>query len=315
MLCAGFLANHADHKHLLIEVASINSQEDLDLILDGEIKDIEKDPNLAQYPEETETVETVDPMTGAKVARIRVLEYENPYQLLGDCSGVPGRLWNMSPNAWVNVGPETFVLTFKKATFKIEKSPKDGLYRCERRITLNKEMKEDVAEASARTFKNGIFTSRNDFAARTMEKRPGRGETRFKSKGTMLPIESDSLRDCLHGVDTWIAKNIGHQPELIGRKARWRGLPASDPQLKFLKILGYHHSTGSDEGGDGVASQGKQRQQRPLTKGEAANMITRLINGAGKRWEESKKYRIKRAKELAKDIGVDVGPIPKLVDV
>ncbi|KAF9348802.1 hypothetical protein BGX26_012813 [Mortierella sp. AD094] len=318
-----------DASAVLNKTAAINSQEDVDAIRDQEIAGLESaEPDL-QYPDETEVEETIDPMTGVKVARIRVLEYENPYQLLGDCSGMPRRAWDMSTNAWVNVGPHTFVLTFKNVTFKIEKSSSDGLYRCLKRVTLGGN-ERNVADASIKSFKGGVLTFQNNHAAaaaaRKKQRERGGGDDEggklYKSKGTMLPIESDTVEDCVRGVDTWISKNIGHFPELLGRHARWRKLPASDSQMRFLRNLGYEHNAPieDNEGGEDVdlVTEQKRRREaarRPLTKGQAANMITRLVNGAGKRWEEGKKFKVKRAKELAKEIGVDLGPIPKFVDV
>ncbi|KAF9172998.1 hypothetical protein BGX21_003955 [Mortierella sp. AD011] len=316
-----------DASAVLNKTAAINNQEDVDAIREQEIANIEgTEPNL-QYPDETETEETIDPMTGIKVAKIRVLEYENPYQLLGDCSGMPRRAWNMSTNAWVNVGPNTFVLTFKDLTFRIEKSSSDGLYRCQKRVTL----KKTVADASIKSFNGSILTFQNNHAAaaaaRKKQRENGEGQDaenggRFKSKGTMLPIESDTLEDCVHGVDTWISKNIGYYPELLGRNARWRKSPASESQMRFLRKLGYDHNvpieyTEDDKDIDLATEQMRRREaaRKPLTKGQAANMITRLVNGAGKRWEEGKRFKVKHAKELAKEIGVDLGPIPKFVDV
>ncbi|KAG0352618.1 hypothetical protein BGZ54_002662, partial [Gamsiella multidivaricata] len=319
-----------DPDSILKKTAVINSQEDVDTILKDEIASLEHDPNLpptTEYPDESEIEETIDPMTGLKVARIRVLEYENPYQLLGDCSGMPRRVWDMSQNAWVNVGPDTFVLTFKDVTFRIDKSGEDGLYRCQKRTTFAP--KPTMAEASVRSFKNGVLSFKNNYAAAAAQRKKQREEggggddggngDYFRSKAKMLPIESDTLQDCLHGVDTWIAKNIGHFPDLLGRYAKWRSFPASESQLRFLHKLGYNHGAMDDEGEDGGDADGtkqiKKASSKPLTKGQAANMITRLVNGAGKRWEESRKFKIKRAKELAKEIGVDVGPIPKFVEV
>ncbi|KAF8982548.1 hypothetical protein BGZ46_001078 [Entomortierella lignicola] len=314
-----------DASAILGETATIKSQEDVNALLDQEINGIEASGPDVQYPNETEEEETIDPLTGVKVARIRVLEYDNPYQLLEDCSGIPNRLWDMSSNAWVNVGVDMFALTFQDVTFKIEKSSTDGLYRCLKRITLDRK-KKTMPDASVKSFRGGVLTFQNNHAAaaaaRKKQREEGGDDSRFiKSKGTLLPIESDSLRDCIHGVDTWIAKNIGHFPELIGRHAKWRKLPASDSQMKFLRKLGYdNHASVEDDADEQSADKSLIQRKRevaskPLTKGQAANMITRLVNGAGKHWEESKKIRIKRAKEMAKEIGLDVGPIPKYVNV
>ncbi|KAG0209505.1 hypothetical protein BGX28_010278 [Mortierella sp. GBA30] len=282
----------------------IKNQDDIDAIRNQEIASLEqqlKEDSAEQ--EDAEVVEAID----AKVARIKVYEYENPYQLIGDCSGAPRRVWLASSNAWVSVGPNEYVLDVRPDAFKIEKSPEDGLYRCQKRVTVEKKVGND--------------------AARSM-KASKKSRGRILSKGVWLPIETDTLEDCLRGVDTWISKHIGHKPHLIGRNAKWRKMPASESQMKFLKQLGYYHEpledigggTGDDEAtmslSEEVAKQQKKRQARKqLTKGQAANMITRLVNGAGKRWEESKKFKIKRAKALAKEIGVEVGPIPKFVEV
>ncbi|KAF9956982.1 hypothetical protein BGZ72_002305 [Mortierella alpina] len=281
----------------------IASQEDIDAIRNKEIATLEKELEAAAgESEEAEVVEAID----AKVAKIKVYEYENPYQLIGDCSGAPRRVWHASNNAWVSVGPNEYVLVVKPDTFKIEKSPEDGLFRCQKRVTMNN--KKSLAQGSGDPDKSS--------------------KRRFMSKSTMLPIEADTLEDCLRGVDTWISKHIGHNPQLMGRQAKWRKTPATESQLKFLKHLGYEHEPLDDIGGGaGIGDEAislteemliRQRQRqakRQLTKGQAANMITRLVNGAGKRWEENKKFKIKRAKAIAKEIGVEVGPIPKFVDV
>ncbi|KAF9388321.1 hypothetical protein CPB97_001245 [Podila verticillata] len=295
---------------------TINSQADVEAILEEQIKSLGVDPPPS-FSEDQEVEEVVDPMTGVKVARIRVLEYENPYQLIGDCSGTSRRVWEMSSNAWVNVAPDTFVLTFKAITFKIEKSSSDGLWRCQKRVTLDSN--KPVAEASVKSYKNGVLTFSNNYVEarkRKQEEEQQQKSGHVKSKGTMLPIEADTLQDCLHGVDTWIAKKIGHFPEILGRFAKWRKSPASDSQLRFLRKLGYDHDALSEEAEVGNdPEKWRERNLRQLNKGQAANMITRLVHGAGKRWEESKKFKVKRAKALAKEIGVDVGPIPKYVEV
>ncbi|KAF9930326.1 hypothetical protein BGZ67_005878 [Mortierella alpina] len=281
----------------------IASQEDIDAIRNQEIDALEKELEAtAGESEEAEVVEAFN----AKVAKIKVYEYENPYQLIGDCSGAPRRVWHASNNAWVSVGPNEYVLVVKPDTFKIEKSLEDGLFRCQKRVTMND--KKSLAKGSGDSERSS--------------------KRWFMSRGTMLPIEADTLEDCLRGVDTWISKHIGHKPQLIGRQAKWRKTPATESQLKFLKQLGYDHEPLDDiGGGSGIGDetlslteemsirQQQRRAKRQLTKGQAANMITRLVNGAGKRWEENKKFKIKRAKAFAKEIGVEVGPIPKFVDI
>ncbi|KAF9184875.1 hypothetical protein BGZ50_003412 [Haplosporangium sp. Z 11] len=277
-----------------------------------------------------ESLEDEDPDMGVKVARIRVLEYENPYQLIGDCSGAPRGLWEMSPNAWVKVGPDAYVLGLRSAAYRVEKSPEDGLYRCEKRVALRiggSDLSAPDPANHSEFMKHVRADIENRIKQRKEKRHKQKHDQHLRSKGTMLPIQADTVRDCIHAVDTYIAKNVGHFPHIIGRHATWRKKPASESQMRFLKKLGYDHDPLEDIGGDSageesssldeeVAARRRQRKAAAmLTMGQAANMITRLVHGAGKSWEESKKFKAKRAKALAKEIGVEVGPIPKFVDV
>lgn len=244
----------------------------------------------------------------------------------------------MSRNAWVNVGAGAYVLTCQEIAFRIEKSEKDGLYRCYKRVTMDRrhEDENNGSLSKAQKLKLARDHYNNPRRNKKSKSKDGGQAAMFRTKENELPIQSDTLEDCFHGVDTWIAKNIGHFPGILSRFAKWRSLPASESQLKFLRKLGYDHDPIDDIGGgeenDGEGGDGKGRSSlarelemaqrkrketaaRALTKGQAANMITRLVHGAGKRWTESKKFEVKKAKALAKEIGVEVGPIPKLVDI
>ncbi|KAK3839759.1 MAG: hypothetical protein J3R72DRAFT_447501 [Linnemannia gamsii] len=329
---------------VLNEEVTITSHNDVNAIRDEKIAALEKEANASnEFPEETEVVEEIDPSSGLKIARIRVLEYDNPYQLIGDCSGANRRVAAMSPNAWVNVGAGAFVLTCKEILFRIEQSEEDGLYRCYKRIAMDKRRHEDENEKSM-PMSNGMKQAKHRYENSKGSKSSKHSGTAafFRTKEAELPIKSDTLEDCFHGVDTWISKNIGHFPGILSRFAKWRKLPATESQLKFLGKLGYGHDPldeigGGDDGleggigevdDDGTVTMGsmmkelqlkrrkqKEAEARKLSKGQAANMITRLVHGAGKRWTESKKFEVKKAKALAKDIGVEVGPIPKFVDI
>ncbi|KAF9420820.1 hypothetical protein BGZ94_009005 [Podila epigama] len=160
---------------------------------------------------------------------------------------------------------------------------------------------QSAAEAIAKSLRNGVLTYKNNYAE-AYEKRIVE-MWYIMDMCTLLPIEAETLLDCQHEVDTWIAE-------------RWHKPRASDSKLQFLRKLGYDHDALSDEaevGNDPAAW--RERNLRQLNKGQAANMITRLVHGVGKRWEESRKFKVKRAKALAREIGVDIGPIPKVVEV
>ncbi|KAF9294618.1 hypothetical protein BGZ88_003629 [Linnemannia elongata] len=318
----------------------IAGHKDVDAIRDEKIATLEEQAASSEFPDETETVEEIDPSTGLKVARIRVLEYENPYQLIGDCSGANRRVSAMSGNAWVNVGAGAFVLTCQEVAFRIEKSAKDGLYRCYKQVTIDKRRVDDHNGSSTLGHRLTPAKDQHDNSRRNEQSKSkdgGQGAM-FRTKKNELPIQTDTLEDCFHGVDTWISKNVGHFPGILSRFAQWRKLPATESQLKYLRKLGYDHDPindfggGEDYGGEGGQGDGeggsslarelemadrrrKEVAARALTKGQAANMITRLVHGAGKRWTESKKFEVKKTKALAKEIGVEVGPIPKFLDI
>ncbi|KAF9976255.1 hypothetical protein BGZ73_008897 [Actinomortierella ambigua] len=269
----------------------------------------------------------IDPLTGIRVSRIRVLEYENPFQLIDDCSGTKPSIWRMTPNAWVNVGPDTFVLDASDICLKIMRS-KDGQFRCLKRSRLR-------------------LGEQSDEGANSKQDRPrhgGKGSkssakpNRIVTKGTYLPMETDTLKDCFHAVDTWIGANIKMRPGALRRSAGWRKEPASPAQIKFLKKLGLdvqehikaqRQAAGAErKAGKGVDKRGRKgadsKDDAPalsqsvaatplnrghLTRGEAANLITRFVHGAGKRWNEHQKEKDKKAKLAAKDFNIQVGPI------
>ena len=74
------------------------------------------------------------------------------------------------------------------------------------------------------------------------------------------------------------------------RSANWRKAPATPGQKDFIKKRWKKALSALDGEGEAVA---QQRRIDALTKGEAANIITRLRHGAQARYE-------KKAKDLAK---------------
>ncbi|KAF9161766.1 hypothetical protein DFQ26_004170 [Actinomortierella ambigua] len=260
---------------------------------------------------------TADSSADIKVSRIRVLEYENPFQLIDDCSGTKPAVWRMTPNAWVNVGADTFVLEAANVSLKIKRSKEDGLFRCFKRVkVVLDEPGEEEKSAHSKWSPN-----RNGNNGSATRSRP----THIMTKGTYLPLETDTLKDCFHAVDTWIGANIKLRPGALQRRASWRKTPASSAQIKFLKRLGMDvhgrveaqrkaEADKESDRKDTTEAQVRRKIESPLdrghlTRGEAANLITRFIHGAGKRWNEHQKALVKKEKKVAKDFNVQVGPI------
>ncbi|KAG0229747.1 hypothetical protein BGW42_001350 [Actinomortierella wolfii] len=258
------------------------------------------------FPSTTEEVEDeeVDPMTGAKVLRIRVLEYENPYQLIDDCSGTAPSIWQMTPFSWVNVGANMFVLETTKILLRIERSEHDGLFRCYKRVKMI----------------SGDGTAKESGEPLMSNVKGNRKKKQFFSKGQYLPLETDTLQDCFHAVDTWISANIKSQVRFMRRNARWRKGPATSGQIAFLKKLGMDKQQKvlverhEESGSGGYLPEERRIYTVPLegdhlTRGQAANLITRLAHGAGKRWEKHRMMHDKKAKIKENDFGIQVGPI------
>ncbi|KAK1755741.1 P-loop containing nucleoside triphosphate hydrolase protein [Echria macrotheca] len=110
-----------------------------------------------------------------------------------------------------------------------------------------------------------------------------------------------TLADAVHGCDNY-AKDI-FPYSFIWRRAPWRSLPPTDEQLKFLNRL---------------RDEEDQLQKRDITKGKAADMITKLKHGARGRFaslEAEKRKRIRSSlsaeKEQARRTGdaIAVGPV------
>lgn len=120
-------------------------------------------------------------------------------------------------------------------------------------------------------------------------------------------LTAETLNDAISGCDTWVKTKIlpGQLSLALLRSARWRKSPASPGQINFL------------------ASRWRNRRPeqidktKELTKGEAANIITRLKHGAQSRFEKKARAAAKTAKVLAKELllrqreVVQVGDLPK----
>ncbi|KAJ7596983.1 P-loop containing nucleoside triphosphate hydrolase protein [Mycena floridula] len=114
-------------------------------------------------------------------------------------------------------------------------------------------------------------------------------------------LTAQTLEDAVKGCDTYASKKVvfGQMELGLRRSAVWRRGPASAPQIKFV-----------------AARLGKTSEEVVgMTKGDAANIITRLKHGAQKRFEQkikaAKKAEASSSKELLRRAREDVkvGPL------
>jgi len=117
-------------------------------------------------------------------------------------------------------------------------------------------------------------------------------------------FSATTFADAVHGCDKYAKENFAYGS--VRRNAKWRSMRATEGQLRFLnKLMGEDDQLGPED----------------ITKGKAANMITKLKHGAHRRFldlevEKRKRTRIILAeqKKQARLLGdaIPVGPVLSL---
>ncbi|OAQ86843.1 DEAD/DEAH box helicase [Purpureocillium lilacinum] len=160
-------------------------------------------------------------------------DYSSVLDLIADTSG-ERHIRAISQYAWVQVGPERFVLS----------APSGSYIRIER-------IAGQAAANSAPTY-------------RALEIRalpPGVSKSPFAAPREILTAAT--FNDAVHGADSYAANAFPHT--FIHRYQSWRSLPPTQGQLDFVNRL---------------RGKGKALTAADLTKGKAADMITKLKHGA-----------------------------------
>ncbi|CAG8533248.1 10216_t:CDS:10 [Ambispora leptoticha] len=193
--------------------------------------------------------------SGELLKDLQVTEWDNPFELLEDCSGdVP--FGEISINAWVKVGADMYVLSMRGGTtLKLAKNEKIGLYEAKLKITTHN----------------------------------------FQRLSLSLPITSDNLDHAIKACDTWVESNMSVPTRsLVRRSAAWRSDPITSEQKKVLIKSASKIEKWTDI-----------EKIDTLTKGQAANMITCLKEGAVGNWKRTQKQiEIQKKKEMKEMIRV-----------
>ncbi|ODA76316.1 hypothetical protein RJ55_08161 [Drechmeria coniospora] len=161
-------------------------------------------------------------------------DYSSVIDLIADTSG-ERHIRTVSQNAWVQVGPERFVLS----------APSGSYIRIER-----------IAGSAP--------TSSASPTYRALEIRAlpaGISKSPFAAPREILTAAT--FNDAVHGADSYAANAFPHT--FIHRYQSWRSLPPTQGQLDFVNRL---------------RGKGKALTAADLTKGKAADMITKLKHGA-----------------------------------
>jgi len=119
----------------------------------------------------------------------------------------------------------------------------------------------------------------------------GRPEREYRRKVSVAVAQS--LEEAVRAADLFVERKVlqGFQSRVLFRNARWRFEPATPSQIT---LLSKKKQTAPVEGGKGW-------DPSTLTKGEAANLITRFKHGIQAYYERKLVQREKAAKAIAKE--------------
>ena len=214
---------------------------------------------------------------------VTYIDYDNPFELVKDASGAP-HINQISKFAWVGCGADIYVLEcMGKGYVRIEPDIDDSGDECPRMIFMR--LTDALPIVGER-----YFTAHYTAAAEGWEMTSKTRKSRFNRPRKILT--ASALDEAVRGCDTYVLKKVAFGGLALGfvichdkfvllteyhyhsllRSARWRKSPASDSQKAIITKRTEGRSAGN---GFGVTF-----DVSTLTKGQAANIITRLKHGA-----------------------------------
>ncbi|KAI0932110.1 hypothetical protein AcW1_000677 [Taiwanofungus camphoratus] len=217
---------------------------------------------------------------------ITYVDYEDPFALVDNAYGAP-HVRKVSGLAWVGCGGDVYVLEcLGKGYIRIERVEGD----------------EETETHYQAHYTPATLPMKTAFMLKISP---------FQKSRQIL--KAPSLVEAIRGGDTYATTKIvkGSLSKGLSRVARWRHEPATDNQKKFIEKR-YKSSNTVSPPAKMKATQWIQN----MTKGDAANIITRLKHGAQTRYEKKIKEQQKAVDVLAKEKkrrareDVKVGPLP-----
>ncbi|KAF8640629.1 hypothetical protein AX17_000289 [Amanita inopinata Kibby_2008] len=218
---------------------------------------------------------------------ITYVDYEDPFSLVQEASGAP-HVSAISQNAWVGCGNDIYVLEcLGKGYVRVEPVKGDEHAGPHYRGYYTPAVLDKITAISLKL-------------SPYMQSRP--------------ILTAQNLSDAIRGCDTYVQARIAHGSMTLGllRSAGWRKQPASDGQKQLIAKRWGNRS--SMYRGIGWEEEKMQKIQN-LTKGQAANILTRLKHGAQARFEKKQKENIKMLNVVEKEKmrrareDVKVGPL------
>ncbi|OAX44240.1 P-loop containing nucleoside triphosphate hydrolase protein [Rhizopogon vinicolor AM-OR11-026] len=195
---------------------------------------------------------------------ITYVDYQNPFALVDGCSGAP-HVTKLSPYAWVGCGNDIYILEcLGKGYIRIEAVSADEDKPAHYRATFTE---ATMHIPSAKALKISPF----------MRKR--------------LVMTAETLDNAIRGCDTYVAQKVLRGSLALGllRTAKWRKAPATDSQKAVIHKRRIKRALDQNAAAETLQN---------MTKGEAANIITRLKHGAQAHYEKKTK-EAKKTSQLA----------------
>lgn len=242
------------------------------------------------------TIEDVDP------EKVTFIDYESPHELQQALiQRGEGRIAKLSPNAWVHCGSNIYVLEI----------PRKGFIRIQPSKPTDQHV-NPMRNGESETW-SATFTPVNPDIDQVMamaEEQRGQGKAPrgffpFRRPRAIFGAEpAPNLEVCVRACDTYALKRIlfAKRPEhqLIRRDAEWRKRAASDSQRDLVASRIGHCTLENSFGGLEIRTktaveiadeqerqQKKERMLASLTKGKAADILTKLRHGFRRRWRET----------------------------
>ncbi|EGO03145.1 hypothetical protein SERLA73DRAFT_101266 [Serpula lacrymans var. lacrymans S7.3] len=220
-------------------------------------------------------------------------DYDDPFSLVAQSCGAP---WinKMSANAWVGCGAGVYVLEcMGKGFIKV--------------------MRVEGDESDPEHYKATYTESIPIQTAMALKLSP------YLRSRTILTAQD--LSGAIRGCDTYAVQKVIRGPLALGllRSAQWRRAPASDSQKLFIQKRWTKKSRIANDDLATTLDSDSVKRIDGLTKGEAANIITRLKHGAQARYEKRAKAGERMAKAQDKELKrkarevTQVGPLTELL--
>ncbi|KAL5519063.1 IRC3 [Sanghuangporus vaninii] len=219
-----------------------------------------EDSDAEEVDEDDTSTQGFDSVAIPDPTSVTYIDYDNPFDLVQDGSGAP-HVINISRFGWVGCGGDIYVLEcMGKGYIKIEPGvDNDG----ERMLYAHYVQPIPEWELSNSPFRKARF------------RRPRR------------ILTARTLDEAIRGCDKYATSKVARGNLAFGlyRTAKWRKQPASESQKAALSKW-LNKSRTQDE------TTGKNVDIGSLTKGQAANLMTRLKHGAKGRYDKKVKQKL-----------------------